>query len=68
MNKICVCETQIPPCGNKDKIGFFLVKGHGKVTRSLTLFSFERVPLIELYEVTISYGSKDMAKFKVLHL
>ena len=38
------------------------------ITRSLTLMSFERVSLVEYaykYEVSISYGSKVIAKVKV---
>ena len=56
------------PGGNKVQKAIFSFKVKVKVTRSLTLVSFERVSLEELearYEVSISYGSKVTAKVKV---
>ena len=51
-------------------MAIFSVKVEVKVTRLLTLVSLERVSLVEYvchkYEVSISYGSKIMAKLKVV--
>ena len=55
------------PGGNKVQKAIFSFKVKVKVTRSLTLVSFERASLLEYakYEVSISYGSKVTAKVKV---
>ena len=57
----------MPPAATKSKKLFFSFKVKVKVTRSLTLVSFERASLLEYakYEVSISYGSKVTAKVKV---
>ena len=45
---ICVCETQtMPPAATKSKKAIFRAKVKVKVTRSLTLVSFERASLVE---------------------
>ena len=44
----CVCETQtMPPAATKSKKAIFSAKVKVKVTRSLTLVSFERASLVE---------------------
>ena len=64
-----VCETlQYAPGGNKVEKAIFSFKVTVKVTRSLTLVSFERASFWSMhakYEVSISYGSKVIAKVKV---
>ena len=55
---------QYAPGGNKVQKASFSFKVKVKVTRSLTLVSFERASLVE-YEVSISYGSKVKSKVKV---
>ena len=37
----------MPPAAAKSKIGYFSIKATMKVTRSLSLVSFERVSLVE---------------------
>ena len=56
------------PGSNKVQKAIFNFKVKVKVTRSLTLMSFERASLVEYafkYEVSIYYGSKVIAKVKV---
>ena len=64
-----VCETlQYALGGNKVEKAMFSFKVKVKVTRSLTLVSFERASLVEYacqYEVSISYGLKVIANVKV---
>ena len=44
----CVCETRtMPPAATKSKKAIFRAKVKVKVTRSLTLVSFERVSLVK---------------------
>ena len=63
-------KHQCPLRKQSSKLAIFCIKVMVKVTRSLTLVSFERVSLVEYcmhanYRVSISYGSKVMAKVKV---
>ena len=62
-----VCETlQYAPGGNKVEKAIFSFKVKVKVTRSLSLVSFERASSMHAnYEVSISFGSKVIAKVKV---
>ena len=54
------------PGGNKVQKAILSFKVKVKVTRSLTLVSFERASLMHAkYEVSISYSSKVIAKVKV---
>ena len=45
--RVCLCETRMPPAATKSKLAIFSIKVTVKVTRSLTLVSFERVSLVE---------------------
>ena len=45
--KVCLWNTGYAPGGNKVKKAIFSFKVKVKVTRSLTLVSFERAPLVE---------------------
>ena len=64
-----VCETLwYAPGGNKVEKVIFSFKVKVKVTRSLTLVSFERASLVEYdakYEVSISYVLKVASNVKV---
>ena len=65
----CVCETlQYAPGGDQVQKAISSFKVKVKVTRSLTLVSFEghhKWSMHAKYEVSISYGSKVIAKVKV---
>ena len=45
--KVCLWNTEYAPGGNKVPKAIFSLKVEVKVTRSLTLVSFERVLLVE---------------------
>ena len=45
--KVCLWNTEYAPGGNKVQKAIFSLKVKVKVTRSLTLVSFERVSLVE---------------------
>ena len=53
------------PGGNKVQKAIFSFKVKVKVTRTLSFESFERWSMHAKYEVSISYGSKVIAKVKV---
>ena len=67
VNKIKVCLWNTCPRRHQSPESYFLIKVKVKVTRSLTLMSFERASLVE-YACRIwnlYYGSKVTAKIKV---
>ena len=58
----------MPPAATKSKLAILSIEVMVRVKRSLTLVSFDRFHYLSMhakYDVSISYGSKVMAKVKV---